>query len=336
MTAASPLPGRLLVDLPNWVGDQVMALPAVHRLVSGNAGGTLVIHCRPPVERLFRVLFPSTEVVASPRRAFPLLTARRLCREGGRFEIGITLRHASRAKMLLRLSARRALGSTGGGAKILLSRCFEVNRTRHQVFDADPILNYLGLPGVDPEWRPSLPSELLEEGEQQLRRAGVWGQTLVGIAPAAAWGASKQWPAERFGRLARQLLDRGLRPVILIGPGEQSIAAEVADAAGEDLPVIGAEVDVAALAGAMAHLPVVTCNDSGPMHLGAMIGIRMVALFGPTDPGRTAPIGAGNVVISRELECAPCLEPVCPLGHNDCLHALEPETVADAVLGAVG
>jgi heptosyltransferase-2 len=329
------LPGRLLVDLPNWVGDQVMAMPAVRRLEEANRGGETVLHCRPPVRRLFELLFPTAAIAASARRSFPFTTARRLCRGGGRFDVGITFRHASRAKLLLRVAARHTLGSAGGGAEVLLSRTFEVDRRRHQLFDADPILSELGLPGVDPEWRPELPRRLQQEGEQQLRRLGLGGEKLVGLAPAAAWGASKQWPAARFGRLATELLQHGLQPVLLIGPGEDDVALEVCTAAGAKLPVVGADVDVAGLAGAMVHLAAAVCNDSGPMHLGAMIGVRIVALFGPTDPVRTAPIGSAHRVISRALECAPCLEPLCPLEHNACLHELEPRTVTEAVLQVV-
>jgi heptosyltransferase-2 len=336
MTAKGLLPGRLLVDLPNWVGDQVMALPAVHRLTSANSGGVTVLHCRPPVRRLFQVMYPDVEVVASFRRASPVTTARRLYKNGGRFSVGITLRHASRAKLLLFLVARRRFGSVGGGARLLLSQSFPVNRQRHQSFDADPILGALGLPGVDPSWRPSVPRSLVEEGERALARAGVQDRNLVGLAPAAVWGASKMWPSERFGQLASRVSDLGLQPVILVGPGEEDVAVAVQRAAGNDVPVLGADVDVAGLAGLMAHLRLLVCNDTGPMHIGAMLGARVVALFGPTDPVRTAPMGEGCVVVSRELDCAPCFEPRCPLGHNDCLQHLTVDEVADAVVRSIG
>jgi ADP-heptose:LPS heptosyltransferase len=327
------LPARLLADLPNWLGDVVMTLPAISRLVEANAGSSTVLHSRPPVKRLLAQLFPETTVVASQHRASPFLSAFRLCRDAGRFDIGVTLRHASRAKILIRLAARATYGSAG--SDLLLTRKFSVDRQRHQVYDCDPILDGLGLDGVDPSWRPVLPEHLRTEGEAALRQAGAWSRPLAGLAPAAAWGSSKQWPAARYGELAARLLDKGLQPVILIGPGEEPTAELVTASAGIDLPVVGAEVDVAGLAGILSHLAVLICNDSGPMHLAATVETPVVALFGPTDPARTAPLGDSNQVLSLALDCAPCFEVECPLRHQRCLQDLSLEKVVQATLKQV-
>jgi len=329
----SVLPSRIVIDLPNWVGDQVMALPAIHRLVDGNAGGETTLHARPPGRRLFEALFPSAVVVASPPKASPITTARRLCRDSGRFDLGITLRHASRAKICLRLSARRSLGSDGDGGRLLLTERYPVDRTRHQVFDADPILEGLGLTGVDPRWRPALPLELVEEGARVLRRAGVAREGAIGVAPSCARGETKRWPAASYGELARRMRARGLEVVVVIGPGEEEIGRQVASAAGQPLPIAGAESDVAGLAGVLARLSVLVCNDSGPMHLAAAVGIRAVALFGPTDPRRTGPLGDRHLVLSRDLNCAPCPARCCPVGSATCLRELPVDRAERAVLG---
>lgn len=330
------LPSRLVIDLPNWVGDQVMALPTVHRLVTGNTAGQTTLHSRPAARRFFEVLFPTTRVVASPPKSSPIAAARRLVRTGGRFDIGITLRHASRAKICLRLTARRTLGSGNDGGRFLLSERYPVDRSRHQVYDADPMLEGLGLDRVDPRWRPSLPLVLVEEGARALRRAGVEREHAIGLAPATARGTSKRWPAAAFGRLARRMADRGLEVVVVIGPGEEDLGREVAAAAGRPVPIVGSHLDVAGLAGVLARLSVLVCNDSGPMHLAAAVGIPMVALFGPTDPHRTGPLADRYVVLRRQLDCAPCGARTCPLGHGACLVELPVERVERAVLGVVG
>jgi heptosyltransferase II len=329
-------PASILVDLPNWVGDQVMAMPVVDRFVGADPGGVVVLHCRPPMRRLLAELFPAAVVVASVRRASPFAVARRLCRDRGRFDVGVTLRHASRAKLLLRLVVRRAFGSTGGGAFLLLSRAFPVDRTHHQIFDTDPILAELGLAGVDAEWRPTLPARLREEGAALLESARLGGGRTIALAPGAAWGESKMWPASRFGQLAGRLLGLGLQPLVVIGPGEEMLGAAVARAAAAPLPVVGSDVDVAGLAGLVAQVAALVGNDSGAMHMAAMVGTPVVALFGPTDPVRTAPVGSGHVVLSRRLRCAPCLQPHCPLGHTDCLAGLPVDEVAQAVLRLAG
>ena len=331
MAAGRSLPGRLLVDLPNWVGDVIMTLPAVGRLIEANAGGATVLHCRPPVERLLAELFPSTTVVASTRRASPLGSALRLTR-GGRFGLAVTFRHATRAKLLVRLAARRTLGSRGDGSHLLLSRGFPVDRDRHQVRDMDALLVDLELPPVDAGRRPPVPAAVLAEGRSILDRTCLHGEGLVGVAPAAGWGLSKRWPAEHFGALARLLADRGYRPLVLIGPGERNVARAVITAAGCDLPIVGESLDVAALLGVIAGLAAVVGNDSGPMHLAALAGVPVVALFGPTDPGRTGPLWGEHLIIRRGLECSPCLAPECPLRHHACLDDIEPKEVAAAVV----
>jgi heptosyltransferase-2 len=327
-------PTRMVVDLPNWVGDHVMAMPAVHRFVSANEGGETTLHVRPQTLRLFQLIFPETRVAASNPKAFSFVVAHRLCRVGGRYELGITLRHASRAKIMLRLAARRAIGSEGRGAAVLLSERYAVDRTRHQVFDADPLLDALDLEGADPRWRALVPSSLIDEGIRECERHGVPARGAVGLAPASL-SESKRWPTDHYGELGRRLLERGIRPVVVIGPGEEEVAAAVCSAAGAELPVVGTELDVAGLGGVIARLAVLVCNDTGPMHVAAMVDTPVVALFGATDPHRTGPLGYGHVVVSRQLECAPCDEPECPLGHTACLHDLEVGSVEKHVVEIV-
>jgi heptosyltransferase-2 len=326
------LPSRLIVDLPNWVGDQVMAMPAIRRLVDGNAGGATTLHARPEAGRFFAEFFPETSVVASPPKAWPVLTARQLCGGAGRFDVGVTLRHASRAKICLWLAARRSMGSANRGGRFLLSDRVEVDRLRHQVFDADPILERLGLEGVDPGWRPAMPLALVEEGARRLLDAGVRMEGAVGLAPAAVWGRSKMWPASSFGELARRLRTRGLEVVVVIGPGEEAIGRAVGEASSDRLPVVGSNTDVAGLAGVVSQLSLLVGNDSGPMHVAATVGVPAVALFGPTDPERTRPLGDRHVVLRRQLDCAPCGHRRCPFGHTACLHELPVDTVERSVL----
>ena len=158
----------------------------------------------------------------------------------------------------------------------------------------------------------------------------------MGLAPAAVWGRSKMWPTASFGALACGLRRRGVEVVVVIGPGEEALAAAVGEACGTPLPVVGADADLAGLAGMLARMSVLVGNDSGPMHLAATVGTPAVALFGPTDPARTGPLGGRHVVLQRELDCAPCGHRRCPLGHTACLHELSVETVEESVLRFLG
>lgn len=333
---APGLPLRLLVDLPNWVGDQVMAIPVVERLVEANLGGTTVLHVRPPVQRLFATLFPEAVVVTSPPKTSPIVAALRVARQTGRADLGLTLRHAARAKIFLRLAAATAWGSRGGLATVMLDRSFPVDSSRHQLLDAAPMLESLGLEAPEPRTSHiQLPGPLAREASAVVAGLRGRGGTLVGLAPAARWGPSKQWPVERFGRLAERLRVSGLTPVVVVGPGEALVAREVEASAGRELPTLGMTMDVAGLASLLAGLDLLVCNDSGPMHLAAGVGTPVVALFGPTDPGRTEPLGGPHRVLKLDLECAPCGLPRCPLHHHRCLQDLTVDRVAEEVLGSL-
>ena len=317
-------PTKMLVDLPNWVGDQMMTMPAIHRLVEGNRGGRTVLHTRPNMVRFLSAIFPDAGVVASPRKASPFSTAGKLCQDGGRFEIGVTLRNSARAKILVRLAARWCAGSRGEGALVLLSAACRVNRSRHQIHDADSILSALGLEAADPSWLPFLPADLRCEGSSVLREIGADRRRKVGLAPSTARGDGKRWPSRRYGELAGRLRERGCDPLVVIGPGEDSIAEELCAATGHEFPVIGRDADIAGLAAVVASLPLLVGNDSGPMQLAACLGTPVVAVFGPTDPGRTAPLGSGHRVVSP------------PPGHDDGTRSVSVDEVEAATLDLLG
>lgn len=313
----------MLVDLPNWVGDQMMAMPALNRLVEGNHGGETVLHTRPHMVRFLSAVFPGTSVVASPRKASPFLSARTVCGSAGRCNVGVSLRNSARAKILLRLSSRWSVGSRGEGALVVLSKACAIDRGRHQVHDGDQILAALGLDGADPKWRPALPTALEREGDKDLRVAGVDPEKAVGLAPTTARGELKRWPVERYGKLAARMLARGYEPVIVIGPGENLIAEDLCAAAGHQLPVVGGTRDVAGLAAVVAGIRALIGNDSGPLQAAIRFGTPVVAIFGPTEPDRTGPIGPAHRVV------------VCAPGLQDRIRGVSVDEVEGAVLDVV-
>jgi heptosyltransferase-2 len=248
-------------------------------------------------------------------------------RQVGRVDLGLSLRNAWRAKIFLRLVARRAWGSMSSGGA-LLDHTVSPDPDRHQRHDWDGLLEALDLePPTDAALR--LPRRLSLEARARL--ADVPPGPTVGLAPAAVGGASKRWPAERYGQLADRLADRGWRPVMVVGPGEDAVALAAAAGSTRDYPILGADTDVAGLAGLVTELDLIVGNDSGPVQLAATFGTPVVAIFGPTDPRRTRPLGATVQVVRREIECAPCARPTCPLVHHACMDGLSVDRVLAAV-----
>jgi len=209
-------------------------------------------------------------------------------------------------------------------------------RRRPQVEDYRELLEAMAVP-LPATWTPRLPRtpELLARGRERLARAHLGdARPLVGLFPGAEWGPSKRWPWRRFADLARALRREEPRSgqVILVGPKEVWVGVRIHEESGKIHPVIGPDLDLAGLAAVLANLDLLITNDSGPMHLAAAFGVRCVALFGPTDPRRTAPAGDGHLVLDRHLWCSPCFARRCPLLHHRCLGGIGVDAVREAAL----
>jgi heptosyltransferase II len=206
--------------------------------------------------------------------------------------------------------------------------------------EVDRNLELLKALGTDPE--PSDRRLHVGYGEPEaeavrevLARAGVaGGERLVGLSPGSVW-ATKRWPAEGFGEVARSLAGQGLRPVLLGSPGDADVAAQVAQVAGLGLAVdaVG-RTSLKALAAWMDRLSLLVTNDSAPLHVAAARGTPTVALFGATTPALGfAPLHERSKVLEVALSCRPCgLHGArrCPKRHFRCMRELEPARVLEA------
>jgi ADP-heptose:LPS heptosyltransferase len=165
------------------------------------------------------------------------------------------------------------------------------------------------------------------------RDMGLPRGTLVLHAGAAS--AAKAWPVRHFLALVRLLEARGHPVRALLGP-EDGAARDLLAASGVALLEGRPLPQVAAL---LARASLVVGSDSGIAHLAAAVGTKVLVLFGPTDPARTAPLGPRVRVLTRHLPCSPCWAPrtrlACPTA-RECLEELAPEAVLEAVEGALG
>lgn len=327
-------PGGRLVVAPNWIGDAVMSLPVLRALRRGDPAGRITVLAKRGPAAIYRAEGTADEV----RTASGLL-ADSAAAVRARFSEAWMLPNSFRSALvpwLARIPDR--IGYAGDGRTALLTRPLPPPpRTDHQLRDYDPLLRSRGIePDPDPPRLP-VPAEAAALADAALARAGLPGDgSLVLIAPGAAFAWTKRWPPDRFGRLADALAARGLASAVAIGSGEEAIAAEVGRAtSGGKLPVLGLDLDPVGVAALAARARVVVANDSGPMHLAAAVGTPVVALFGPTDPGRTGPTGAPSEVLDRYVFCSPCYRKECPYGH-ECMREISVEAVVAAVERLMG
>lgn len=144
-----------------------------------------------------------------------------------------------------------------------------------------------GAPGIE------LPTDEFAESqtEKWLHEKSV--NKFAILNPGAGWGA-KQWPADRYGQVAKKLAIRGFKPLINFGPGEEQLAQAVEDAsAGAAEPVF---LSLTKLISLLRHASLFIGGDTGPLHLAAALNVPVVAIFGPTDPARNGPYGTRAIV----------------------------------------
>jgi heptosyltransferase II len=295
------LPARVLLDLPNWLGDLIHTLPALERLVKGNASGTTAVLLPEAHARIARLL--GVDTIPRPTRSGFLWGSRHL---RGRFDVVLSARHATRAKLLLRGAAPRlALASRGRGAALLSLTTFAVDRGRHQRHDLDQALQRLRLAAVDDAtWRLRLAEAHVASARGELARlVGEGG--VVALLPGSLAMPTKRYPVEGFANVARQLGECAVATVAVVGPGQEALAAAVAAASPAKVVTVAPLDEVAAMLAACAAA---VGNDSGLTHLAAVVGCPTVALFGPTDPARTGPVG-GAVVMQAPRRSLPEIQP---------------------------
>ncbi len=155
---------------------------------------------------------------------------------------------------------------------------------------------------------------------------------LIAIAPAAAYGPAKEWPAVKFAAVIDALADRMNAECILVGaPSERAKCEEVAALASHGAIISAGETNIGELMALLSISSAFVGNDSGCMHLASALGIPSVAIFGSTNPLRTGPVKANSRVIWHHLECSPCLARTCRFGHYNCLREVESAEALEAL-----
>jgi heptosyltransferase-2 len=331
----------VVVRPPNWLGDAVLALPAIAAVRRAFRDAELTIAAPAGIAAVFR-----EQTDASPDQVLELPASRAgvtAALRGGRFDLAVLLPNSFRsAWQVWRAGVPERWGYRTAGRGVLLTR--RVGRPRgrpprHQADYYRTLASALGLP-VDSDALPRLspsPASAARAAALLVERRVPTDRPLVGLAPGAAYGQAKQWPPDRMAALvARLAAETGATPVLLGAAYDRPAAraieswlrAHAPDAAGRLVDLVG-RTSVGALVGVAARARVVVSNDSGAMHLAAAVGRPVVALFGPTDERATRPLGDHDILV-EDVFCRPCMLRDCPIDHR-CLKRLTVDRVFDAV-----
>jgi heptosyltransferase-2 len=322
---------RLLVFAPNWLGDAIMALPAIADLRRGAPHLTIDVAARPAVAPMFNLVAGIGRVVMLTRRS-PLTRDFAADLQGDGYDAALLLPNsfqsaltAWRAGIPMRWGYRTDLRAP------LLTTAVSRPGVVHQAAYYQHLTRTLGFASGPLEPRIEIAAQRRHAGAEFLKGSGWDGASpLVALAPGAAYGGAKRWPAESFAAVADGLASDRIATVLIGSAGDRAAGAEVLAAArSAPIDLIG-RTDLPSLAGILANCRGLVSNDSGAMHFASAIGVRVTAMFGPTEEWATRPLGRiPPTVLIHDVWCRPCMLRECPIDHR-CMRGI---TVA-AVLAA--
>jgi heptosyltransferase-2 len=329
---------HLVILAPNWLGDAVMALPAIADVRRASPGARIVVAARAAVAPLFALVpqIDDTIVLPRPPALRDLARWRTLGAElaGHSFDTALLFPNSLHAAVLAaRAGIPERWGYRAGWRRGLLTRAIERTAGLHQIDYYQQLVHALGFPNGPLEPRVSVAAAAREAALRLLAESGWNGQTpLVALAPGAAYGGAKRWPPRYFAALADALAVDGVHGVLIGSAADAATAGEVvggARGAGAALHNLVGRTDLTTLAGLLSQCRGLITNDSGAMHLAAAVGISVTAVFGPTDETATRPIGDAHAVLTHPVWCRPCMLRECPLDHR-CMHGVTVAAVLDA------
>jgi heptosyltransferase II len=326
---------KILVRIPNWIGDAVMTTPAMGALRSAFPSAVIVVAAHSRLADLFRPHPYCDDVRVYDRQgqhrglAGLVRFAAELRRE--RFDLAILFQNAAEAAILAWLAGipKRA-GYCTDLRRLWLTHSVPVGadeRRLHHTRYYRHMLAALGIEGGDGALRLACGLE-----ERQWAEAALGPGRWLAIHPGATYGSAKRWPPERFAAVADQLAARYQARIVLVGGADVADAGRSIEESMTHRPHnLVAMTSLRQLMAVIERCDLLVTNDSGPMHVGAALGVPIVAIFGPTDHTTTSPLTSQCRIVRQPADCAPCLKRHCPTDHR-CMLAI---TVNDVLQAAV-
>lgn len=323
---------RLVIRAPNWLGDAVLALPALAAVRAALPDTHITIASRRSVAPLYDERTSARQdavlTLDDPGRDAAALSA-------GRFDAALLLTNSFRSAWTTRRAGiGQRWGYAGAARGWLLTTA--VARPRHRVHLSDYYRQLVAALGWAAE--PCLPrveatDRSNRRAEALLRQRGVVPEArCVGFAPGAAYGHAKRWPPRRVAEtIVRLSREHGVTCLLVGAAADRAAGREIESSLPGDVTAVDliGQTDLRLLTGVIARCSAFVSNDSGAMHLAAALGVPVAAIFGPTDDRVTAPLGVTDVLI-HQVFCRPCMLRDCPIDHR-CMKGIAPAEVVAAV-----
>nr|WP_321266240.1 lipopolysaccharide heptosyltransferase II [uncultured Sulfurimonas sp.] len=318
---------KILVILPNWLGDAIMATPAIELLAKyyHNPRFTFV-GSYVSIEAIKHHPLCEKAIVDETKKASNrFLATYKLARDLGTFHLGVNFRNQLHASLLLRFTKTVVcISRHSWHSMFLLSHTPKISTSQHLV------KQYAELAMTDANhWDKQIPNLALYIKPQE------FSKPTLGINAGATYGSAKRWYPERFGEVAKEFSHK-FDIIIFGGPNEVEMAQEIESNLKsfgvENYKNLAGKTNIEELCSNIAGCSLFVTNDSGPMHVAAAYQVPTVAIFGPTKYKETSQwMNKKSTIVRHEMDCSPCMKRECPLGHHDCMKSITSSEVIEAV-----
>ena len=321
-------PFRILIRSGNWLGDAVMSVAAVRAIKNGRPDAHVTVVAPAKIASVWK-LVPEVDAIL-PLASNSLPEAVRSIRGRPDFDVAILFPNSLRVALEALLSGvRRRVGYRGHSRNWFLNQIIPERppprRLEHQ---SARYLRIAQICGADNTHQP--PGNIQIAASHQT--SAINYQPLkIGLCPGAEYGPAKRWLPERFAEAAVRVAAQAPVQWVLFGtPKDAEIGAQIAAELGDSCVNRIGQTTLDQLIFALRECRLLLTNDTGTMHLAALLGVPVVAVFGSTEPGLTGPLGDHHIILRHHVECSPCFLRKCPIDFR-CMKGVGTQEVIDAV-----
>jgi len=318
---------KILVVLPNWLGDAIMATPAIELLAKYYPSAKFTfVGSFVSIEALkYHPLCENAVIDNTKNEGNRFVATYKLAKKLGVFNMAITFRNQIHSSLLLRLTGTvLCIAKSSWHSRLLLSHTPEISSNQHLS------IQYAKLAMINTdEWDTEVPNLALYIEKEKFTRP------TLGINAGATYGSAKRWYPEKFAQVAQEF-SKDYDILIFGGPSEVEMAKEIEDNLValhvENFTNIAGKTNIQQLCAKIGGCSLFITNDSGPMHVAAAYQVPTVAIFGPTKHKETSQwMNEKSKIVRHEMDCSPCMKRECPLKHHECMTTITAEEVIQAV-----
>jgi len=309
---------RILIELPSWLGDTVMATPAIENLINFHGQSEIILIGSSISIQIFKNHPKISDAHVLDKKYFPLFL---LTRKLGKFDMYVSFRNTIRSNFYKFF------------IKSDLKYKYKKNsfQSYHQVEKYNRFINKSL--NIDlPIGSLTIYSDIyLKEAPIDVTKK----KPRLGINPGASYGNAKRWYPEEFAGVATYLSNQ-FDIFILGGPNEEEIAMDIerilVKKGIKNYQNLVGKTNISELIYHISNFDLFITGDSGPMHIAACYKVPTVSIFGPTKDNETSQWSSKkSIILKKNLDCQPCMKRVCPLKHHDCMKLIKAKDVLKEV-----